>query len=109
MKKLENIQDSIPDFKLETYEDSGRIIKVNLRNSENEDSEGIWAFLVKEEDKEKYDKGVGTFEVALLNDPLMYFGLLNWGDFIKVDGNGPENRPRLNIDFAKELIKEVKV
>lgn len=92
----------------ENPEPSPRLVKVNLPDTEHDwktgNGEGVWAYIRKEEDVEKYDKGEGSFEVILMNHSLYYMGLLYIGTVLKVDGRGPASRPVLNKEWITEKI-----
>lgn len=90
----------------ENLEGSNRIVRVNLPETKSGfirgNGEGCWAYILDDEDVEKYDKGEEKFKVALMNHSVYYPGLLAWGTIIQVIGRG-DNRPVMDIDWFKEI------
>lgn len=83
-------------------------IKFNIPDEEDiysSNGEGIWGW-VTDEDKHKYndDSYYGKLTVILLNQPLEYYGRLNWGDEVVVQCHGNE-RPTLDPDWVTENLK----
>ena len=83
-------------------------IKFNIPDEEDiysPNGEGVWGW-VAPEDKAKYhdDKYTGELIAILLNTPLNYFGMLNWGDEVKLKCHGA-NRPTLDPNWVKENLK----
>lgn len=81
------------------------LIKFNIPDEDNIYSingEGVWGW-VSQEDKEKYndDNYHGELIAILLNQPLNYFGRLNWGDEVRLQCHGV-SRPTLDPDWVKE-------
>ena len=84
------------------------LIKFNIPNEEDiysPNGEGVWGWVTLEE-KVKYhdDKYTGELIAILLNTPLNYFGVLNWGDEVKLKCHGI-NRPTLDPNWVKENLK----
>ena len=84
-------------------------IKFNIPDEEDiysKNGEGVWGW-VTPEDYEKYhdDNYTGKITAILCNQPLNYYGRLNWGDEVILKCNG-ENRPTLDVDFVKENLQE---
>lgn len=81
-------------------------IKFNIpREDDSSCGEGVWGW-VTPEDKEKYDDNNyhGELVAILLNQPLNYFGKLNWGDEVKLKCHG-ESRPTLDPDWVRERLQ----
>ena len=81
------------------------LIKFNIPDEDNiysNNGEGVWGW-VTAEDKEKYndDRYYGELMAILLNQPLNYYGMLNWGDKVKLQCRGV-SRPTLDPDWVKE-------
>lgn len=83
-------------------------IKFNIPDEKHiysSNGEGIWGW-VTDEDKKKYndDSYYGKLTVILLNQPLEYYGRLNWGDEVVVQCHG-NDRPTLDPDWVMENLK----
>lgn len=83
-------------------------IKFNIPDEKNiysSNGEGIWGW-VTDEDKKKYndDSYYGKLTVILLNQPLEYYGRLNWGDEVVVQCHG-NDRPTLDPEWVMENLK----
>lgn len=83
-------------------------MKFNIPDEEDiysTNGEGVWGW-VTPEDKEKYydDNYHGELVAILLNQPLNYFGRLNWGDEVKLKCHG-DRRPTLDPDWVKENLQ----
>lgn len=84
-------------------------IKFNIPDEEHPESmhgEGVWGW-VTPEDNQKYndDKYGGKITAILVNQPVEYYGRLNWGDEVVLQCHG-EDRPTLDPAWvAKNLIE----
>ena len=92
-------------FKFNEYE--AGLIKFNIPDEDDiysNNGEGVWGW-VTPEDKEKYndDSYTGQIVAILLNNPLNYWGRLNWGDEVVLDCHG-KNRPTLSPEWVKEYL-----
>ena len=81
------------------------LIKFNIPDEDNIHSvngEGVWGW-ANAEDKEKYhdDTFHGNITAILLNQPLNYFGRLNWADEVVLKCHG-SSRPTLDPDWVME-------
>ena len=84
------------------------LIKFNIPDEDDiysKNGEGVWGW-VTHDDKTKYnnDRYYGEITAILLNQPLNYFGRLNWGDEVKLKCQGA-NRPILDPDWVKENLQ----
>lgn len=94
--------------KLSEEEFNKGCIKFNIPDEDNINSlngEGVWGY-VSLEDREKYDNGTyaGTITAILVNQPIEYFGRLNWGDEVILKCHG-DNRPTLDPEWVKKNLK----
>lgn len=83
------------------------LIKFNIPDEDNIQSlngEGVWGW-VTPENKEKYndDSYNGSITAILLNQPLNYYGKLNWGDEVILNCHG-NSRPTLAPLFVMEKL-----
>ena len=83
-------------------------IKFNIPDEDNiyaSNGEGVWGWIAPQ-DTEKYndDNYHGELMAILLNQPLNYFGVLNWGDEVKLRCHGSD-RPTLDPDWVKEYLQ----
>lgn len=83
-------------------------MKFNIPDEDNiyaSNGEGVWGWIAPQ-DKEKYkdDNYHGELMAILLNQPLNYFGKLNWGDEVKLRCHGGD-RPTLDPDWVKEYLQ----
>ena len=81
------------------------LIKFNIPDEDNIGStngEGVWGH-VTAEDKKKYndDSFYDTITAILLNQPLNYYGRLNWGDEVVLRCHG-DKRPTLDPQWVIE-------
>lgn len=79
-------------------------IKFNIPNVTKRyelNGEGVWGWVFPE-DHAKYDNDnyTGKIKAILLNDPLCYNGLLQWGNEVVLKCNGP-NRPTLDPEWVE--------
>jgi len=85
-----------------------RVVKVNVPDSEagfkSGNGEGMWGYIRREEDLQKYDEGKGEFEVILLNTSV-YWPQLPWGTIITAEGRGG-NRPVICERQFRRLLAE---
>ncbi len=106
MKDIVN-KSSFVESMTETQFNEGTI-KFNIPNEGNihsHNGEGVWGW-ISPEDREKYNNSGyhGKLDAILLNTPLNYFGLLSWGDEVKLRCHG-ESRPTLDPDWVKEHLQ----
>ena len=97
MVKLTDVFEDGSDLVPENFDGDKRIIKVMLPG------EGIWAYINNPEDIEKYDNGdpSDSFEVILLNQPFMHDAVLRWGFVVKVNCDGRDNRPVVDLNWLR--------
>lgn len=85
-----------------------KYIKVNLPEHDKADrnGEGIWAQVISDEDKAKYDadEAKGTIQVIALNDSLYWPPLRN-GVELTVVLNG-KHRPSLSFDWLRTVMEK---
>lgn len=79
-------------------------IKFNIPSEDHINSlsgEGVWGW-VSPEDYVTYDDDnyYGEITAILLNQPLNYYGKLNWGDEVRLKCHG-DSRPTLDPDWVK--------
>lgn len=84
-------------------------IKFNIPDEDELHSlngEGVWGW-VSEDYKEMYrdDHFYGKIKAILLNQPLTYFPVLQWGAEVVLSCHG-RSRPTLDPDWVKEYILE---
>lgn len=88
------------------------LIKFNIPDEDNItnlNGEGVWGWVV-EEDKEKYndDSFNGNITAILLNQPLNYYGMLNWADEVVLKCHG-SSRPTLDPEWVMENLMGGKI
>lgn len=81
------------------------LIKFNIPDEDNIHStngEGVWGWATAE-DKARYndDSFHGNITAILLNQPLNYYGRLNWGDEVILKCHG-SNRPTIDPNWVVE-------
>ena len=81
------------------------LIKFNIPDEDNIGStngEGVWGY-VTAKDKEKYNDNsfYDTITAILLNQPLNYYGRLNWGDEVVLRCHG-DKRPTIDPNWVIE-------
>lgn len=81
------------------------LIKFNIPDEDSIGStsgEGVWGYATAE-DKAKYndDSFYGKITAILLNQPLNYYGRLNWGDEVTLQCHG-DQRPTLDPNWVME-------
>lgn len=100
---LINKKNAIP----EDLKGNKRLIKFNIPESENYylsgNGEGCWGYIEDDITYEMYDKGIGEFDVILLNDCWEYPCLV-YGTVCQVEGRG-DRRPVVKWDWLKEHVK----
>lgn len=81
----------------ELFESNPRIVKMNIvdLDSDSGNGEGVWVYIRNEDDLAVYNRGIGEYEVVLLNDPLSYNEVLCWGVVLVAEGRC-EERPILS-------------
>ena len=101
---LENKANIVP----EDLKGNKRLVKFNipenLSSYKSGNGEGCWGYIEDDETYDQYDKGVGQFNIILLNDCWEY-PVLKYGTVCLVDGLG-DKRPVVNWKWLKEAIKE---
>lgn len=85
-----------------------RIVKVNIPHCwegfRSGSGEGVWGYIRRAKDKMRYDRGVGEFELVLLNTSI-YWPQLVWGSVILAEGRGTK-RPVLAKAMFEQLMIE---
>lgn len=81
------------------------LIKFNIPDEDNlgsNNGEGVWGY-VTADDKAKYNNNSfnGTITAILLNQPLNYYGRLNWGDEVVLRCHG-DKRPTIDPNWVIE-------
>ena len=88
---------------------SAGYLKFNIPDEDNPtclNGEGVWGWATPDE-KEKYDNDTynGKITAILMNQPIEYYGRLNWGDEVILKCHG-DSRPTLDPEWVKENLTD---
>ena len=80
-------------------------LKFNIPDEDNPTSlngEGVWGWATPDE-KEKYNDNAYNWKIVaiLMNQPIEYYGRLNYGDEVVLKCHG-DGRPTLDPEWVKE-------
>jgi len=87
-----------------------RVVKFNIPEDfssyESGNGEGCFGYIEDDETIDQYDKGIGRFDIILLNDCWEY-PILKYGTVCLVEGRGADKRPVVKWKWLQLALKSL--